>query len=521
MNVLENMEEKLLKRIDNLLERIDELNEQLKKQTETSNEENQLLREQVAYLTNKLFGKSSEKMVDPDGQLDLFSDDESFSLAETTEEKTEVEEIHYKRKKKIGHKAELIKDLPVRQVFLELPDEACTCDWCNTPMKKIGKNHVRDEIVFIPATMYKKEYYTYAYACPHCKKNDTDVIKRAEVPKAPIKNSLSSPTSLAQLHHQKTEMSLPYYRQEKEWANYGLKVSRKTLANWFILSSEKWLLPIWKRLKTKLLDEHYLHADETYYRVLDVDKTNTYYWLFQTAEAATHQIALYQHEKSRSGLIPKQFLERFTGFLHCDAYSGYQQVDGVKLVNCWAHLRRYFVDAKGVATKETKADQGIAFCQKLFEIEKRAKDVSSEERYEMRQKEAVPLLHGFWKWIESFTVLTGSKLGKAVNYAVNHKEGFMNFLLDGNCVISNNLAERSIRPTTIGRKNWLFSKSLRGAVANGLSYSIVQTAKLNGLSPTKYLTYLFEKLPNEPKIKNPEALDAYLPWSKEVQLNCK
>ena len=133
----------------------------------------------------------------------------------------------------------------------------------------------------------------------------------------------------------------------------------------------------------------------------------------------------------------------------------------------------------------------------------------------------MPILDEFWRWIESFHSLPGSKLGKAVGYAHNHKEGLMNFLKDGRCAISNNIAERSIRITTIGRKNWNFSTSERGAIANGISYSIIDTAKSNGLNPTKYLEYLFKNLPNLQDISNNEILEEYLPWANKVQLACK
>lgn len=132
--------------------------------------------------------------------------------------------------------------------------------------------------------------------------------------------------------------------------------------------------------------------------------------------------------------------------------------------------------------------------------------MTDDEKYQSRIEKSQPILDEFWQWIESFITFPGSKLGKAVNYALNLKEGLMTFMKDGRCDLSNNLAKRSIRPTTIGRKNWLFSASERGYTANGIAYSIVETAKANGLVPTKYLEYLFEKLPNVEDISNPEAI---------------
>ncbi|EQA5418138.1 transposase domain-containing protein [Enterococcus faecalis] len=172
------MEKHLMKSNDKLLEQIDKI----QKQNEAYAQELHLLREQVAYLTTKLFGRSTEKSEDLNGQLDLFNDDKLFNQAETTEEKTIVEEIKYKRKKQIGYKAALTKDLPVKEVYCELTNQDCQCDWCMSHMKPIGKEYVREEVVFSPATMYKKKYYRYAYACPNCKTDGADYIKKLPYP---------------------------------------------------------------------------------------------------------------------------------------------------------------------------------------------------------------------------------------------------------------------------------------------------------------------------------------------------
>ncbi|WP_288394919.1 IS66 family transposase [uncultured Vagococcus sp.] len=498
-----------------------ELEEELLKQNEALTNELSLLREQIDYLTKKIFGRSSEQSKDDKNQIDLFDDDSSFNLAETTEEKTVFEEISYKRKKKKGYKAELTKDLPVKEIHCDLHGQECTCDWCCTSLKHIGKTRVREEVIFVPAKMYKKVYYQHAYECPTCKKDGVDTIKKARVPKQPITHSLASPSVLAQLIHQKIEMSLPFYRQEKEWENYGLRVSRRTQSNWFITSCEKWLAPIWNELKNQLIKEKFIHADETHYHVLSSKKQKSYFWLFRTIEQTKYPIVLYHHELTRKSSVAQQFLNGFSGYLHCDGYSAYKSVDNAILVNCWAHVRRKFFEAKDSSSKNTPASQGVAYCDKLFQIEKEIKALTDDEKYQSRTEKSQPILDEFWQWIESFITLPGSKLGKAVNYALNLKEGLMTFMKDGSCALSNNLAERSIRPTTIGRKNWLFSASERGATANGIAYSIVETAKANGLVPTKYLEYLFERLPNVEDISNPETIQSYLPWTIQVQTACR
>ncbi|WP_086951698.1 MULTISPECIES: IS66 family transposase [Vagococcus] len=341
------------------------------------------------------------------------------------------------------------------------------------------------------------------------------------VPKQPITHSLASASILAHLFHQKIEMSLPFYRQEKEWESYGLRVPRRTQANWFITSCEKCLTPIWKELKKKLVKEELIHADETYYNVLSSEKQKSYFWLFRTIEQAEHPIILYYHDLSRKSSVAQQFLAEFSGYLHCDGYSAYKSIEKTTLVNCWAHVRRKFFEAKDSSSKNTPASQGGAYCDQLFHIEKEMKELSHQEKYDLRLAKSQPILNEFWQWIASFNALPGSKLGKAVNYALNMKAGLMNFLKDGRCALSNHLAERSIRPTTIGRKNWHFSASERGATANGIAYSIIETAKANDLVPVKYLEYLFIHLPNLEDNSTSNALEVYLPWSEQVQATCR
>lgn len=243
--------------------------------------------------------------------------------------------------------------------------------------------------------------------------------------------------------------------------------------------------------------------------------------MFRTIEKTDHPIILFKHEETRSGAVPQKFLHDFHGFLHCDAYGAYGTLKNVTLVNCWAHLRRKFFEAKATTAKTSKAQEGIVFCDKLFKLEREFEQLVPHEKYRERQLKSKPLLDEFWNWLGSFPTLNGSKLGKAVDYALNNKNGLMNFLLDGRCAISNNVAERNIRTTTIGRKNWNFSTSKKGAEANGIVYSLIETVKANGINPQKYFEFLFEKLPNLTDNLSSSVLEDYLPWANQIQMNCK
>jgi hypothetical protein len=330
--------------------------------------------------------------------------------------------------------------------------------------------------------------------------------------------------------HQKFVNALPLYRQEKEWESLGVSLSRATMANWILAASRDWLMPVVDLMHKKLLKEEHLHVDETTVQVMNEEgrknTTDSYMWVYATGQHSKNPIRIFEYQPGRSGKYPEEFLKEFKGYLHTDAYSGYNKVSGITRCLCWTHLRRYFVDAlpKDIQSPEaTLPSHGIVYCNKLFEIEKNLEKLSREERKSERLKQEKPVLDAFWSWINSIKtkVLPKSKLSEALKYALNQKEELMNYLKDGNCSISNNLAENSIRPFTIGRKNWLFSGSPKGATASATVYSIIESAKANGLNPYKYLYYIFSELPGVQFGQHPEFLEDYLPWSPEVQESCK
>ena len=238
---------------------------------------------------------------------------------------------------------------------------------------------------------------------------------------------------------------------------------------------------------------------------------------------------MYEYQPSRAKKHPKEFLKGFNGFLQTDGYPGYNSVENVTLVGCFAHARRGFADALKALPDDstlarTNAEEGIEFCNKLFKLEKEFKkeNLSPEERYKQRLEKSRPVLKDFLSWLKEKEkqTLPKSSLGKAISYCLNQWDKLEAFMLDGRCEISNNRAERAIKPFVIGRKNFLFSKSPKGAQASAVVYSIIETAKANNLNPFYYLTYLFEKLPNI-DLDNLEELDNLLPWSDSIPQECK
>lgn len=523
MTTLSEIESKLIEENKKLLLKLDQQIQLNHIQSQQVIEQSQLiqqLKEQVEYLTKKLFGFSSEKTKVDKNQLSLFEDptlEESEMIPEI------AEEITYHRCKPTGRKAELTKNLPVEEVHYERHGEDCSCDHCGQEMKPMGQKVIREEVCFIPAKLYKKVHISHTYACDcHDPLFESKPIRCADVPKAPIQRSLASPSTLAWLFHQKFELSLPIYRQEKEWESYGLEVSRRTLANWIITAAHDWLAPIYHDLADELKNQEVLHADETHYQILrrpdgKPATSEARIWLVRTIKDAKHPVIYYHADLTRARSVAVKLLDKFQGYLHCDGYSAYKSIPHTSLVGCWAHCRRKFQE---VSAEHGKAKIGLDYCNQIFRIERELQGLPPEERQKQRQRRVRPIIEAFYTFLESFHTVKG-KLRTAVTYAFNQKKELMTFLEDGRLEASNNLAEQAIKTVVIGRKNFLFSTSVKGAEANTIAYSIIETAKANGLNVYNYLTYLFEKLPNCEFQANPELLKDFLPWAKTIQENCK
>ena len=487
------------------------------------------LTEMVMLLRKEKFGPSSEKTPKQvDGQLSLFNEVEVEADA-SVPEPISKEVKGYVRKNPKTKREEIIKDLPVREILCETAKEEQYCDYCNSTLRPIGKEVVREELEYIPAKLQIVRYVRMSYECPRCKHTERPFIKKALTPTSLMNHSLASPSSVANVMYQKYVNSVPLYRQEKEWERMGLSLSRATMANWVIRCSQDYLMPVVEHLQKKLLERDIVHCDETPVQVLKEEgkkpQTKSYMWLYRTGDDGKPPVILYDYQPSRNGDHAVVFLKDFKGFVHSDGYSGYNKLTGITRCGCWAHLRRKFIEAipKKTGTDEplTNAEIGRDYCNQLFEIERDLKHLSPEDRRLKRLELEKPILEAFWCWLENLNVLNGSALGKAVTYAKNQRKYMENYLLDGRCSISNNAAENAIRPFTVGRKNWLFADTPKGASASAAVYSIIETAKANGLNVYTYLEYLLLYMPDTDWRNNPEELDMLMPWAEDVQAECK
>jgi len=486
------------------------------------------LTEMIMLLRKEKFGSSSEKTSKQiEGQLSLFNEAEIEADSSVAEPITK-DVSGYKRTNPKTKREELIKDLPIREVLCEIPDDELYCPNCFTDLKQIGKEVVREELEYIPAKVQIVRYVRMAYECPKCKHTEHPYIEKALTPTSLMNHSLASPSSVANVMYQKYVNAIPLYRQEKDWENMGISLSRATMANWVIRCTQDYLIPIVNHLQKELLSRDILHCDETPVQVLKEDgkkpQTKSYMWLYRTGNDNKPPVILYDYQPSRNGDHAVTFLKDFNGYIHSDGYAGYNKLTNVTRCGCWAHLRRKFIEAipskKDANAPLTSAEIGRDYCDQLFAIEKSLKDLSPEERKSKRLELEKPVLDAFWCWIKSLNVLKGSALGKAVIYALNQEPYMENYLLDGRCALSNNAAENAIRPFTVGRKNWLFADSPKGADASAVVYSIIETAKANNINVYTYLQYLLLYMPDTDWRNHPEYLENLMPWSEAIQAEC-
>ncbi len=510
-------------------EELQQQNEKLIRQNAELSAKLKWYEEQFRLAQHKRFGASSEK-TNPD-QLELSLFNEAEVLATPPGEEPMMEKVTYERRKQAGKREDDLSDLPVETVVYTLEESQQICACCGGSLHEMS-TETRSEIAIIPPQVKVIRNVRQVYGCRHCERNEVQTpIVTAPAPKPVYPGSLASPSILAHVMCQKYVDSLPLYRQEQMFARLGYKLSRQTMANWMIYGAEQWLAPLFAVLKVYLLRQSLLHADETTLQVLkEPDKSaesQSYLWLYRTGRGVAPAV-LYEYQRTRGGEHPRNFLAGFSGYLHVDGYTGYHKVAKVKLVGCWAHARRKFDEALSVAPPETRnnpesvAVQGLAFCNKLFALERGWTEVTPEERKTARQANSLPVVESYGKWLKQQRSRTTprSKAGEAIIYSLNQWEKLTAFLEDGRLELDNNRSERSIKPFVIGRKNWLFANTPRGAKASATIYSVIETAKENGLIPFNYLQYLFEQLPQLTGPLDAETLEPFLPWSDSLPANC-
>ena len=460
--------------------------------------QNEWLLEQLKLSKKKLFGRSSEQaeqMVME--QLSLtYNELEAYAFGTKAATEKQITVKAHERKRQSGNVLDVVPEgTPTEAVEHRLPENELTCSACGSKLVEIGKEvRVREDV-----------YYTYA--CKNCEQEtgEANIVKAVKEPSL-LPGSFASAEAVAYLATQKFVMYSPLYRLEQEFNRQGLRLSRQTMANWLLNISEKWLRPIYDTLREQLCRESVLHADETTLQVLkELGRSSTsksYMWLYRTSGCAKQAVVLYEYQPTRKAEHAEAFLKGFSGWLHADGYQGYHKLpENIRVVGCWAHARRKFDEALQTLPKEMQKDSpaaiGECYCSRLFKLEQAFAELTPEERYEKRLEQEKPVLDALLSWANETQAKTAPKsaLGRAIHYLLEQWPYLTRYLEDGRLELSNNRAERSIKPFVMGRKNWLFANTPGGAQASTVIYSLIETAKENKLGPYKYLLWVLQSAP--------------------------
>lgn len=483
-------------------------NDQLRAQLAERDRQISTLHERITLLLKGRFSPSSEKL-SPD-QLGLFNEAEDI-IADQSDDEEEITDVqgHTRRRKP---RISIPDSLPREEIVYDLSDADKVCPHDGTKLTVIGSED-HEQLDIIPAQIKVLRHKRLTYACPCCSSH----VVTARKPKQPIEKSIASPGLLAFVATSKYADALPLYRQSEIFKRIGIDMDRTNLANWMIKCGEL-VQPLINLLNDTLQQQPCLHMDETTLQVLDepgkTAQSKSYMWVMRST--GTQSACVFHYSDSRAQSVPLRLLSSDTPAIMVDGYEWYQKACDeyqITRLGCWAHARRKFKEAKDVQPKGKigKADQGLNYIQKLYGIEQQTKDMPPDKRRAVRQEKAVPILEALNVWMKKslITVAPKTSIGKALVYLNNQWDRLTGYVEEGHYPIDNNAAERAIRPYAIGRKNWLFSKSQAGATASANLYSLIETARANGLNEYDWLKQIFNVLPNAQSLADIEAL---LPW---------
>lgn len=494
------------------------------------------LLEQLKLKNRKIFSSSSEKTSAICSELPIFNEPEAIFDELTPEEKFPQPSCRNKKQK--GHKENLLKELPTQTEEIKLGETEQICSCCGKQMHEMGFDE-REELIAV--TQYKVRLIReYKYSCRHCEQIAAETFKivKAKGPRPVIEKSYASAELLAHIIGQKYFNASSLYRIERSFALSGLDISRQTMSNWMIYLYEKYFSQFYDCLYREFLKQDIIQADETAVQVLREEgkdgKKKSYMWVYRTSGEAPN-IVLYDYQPTREGNNVFNFLKNFTGkYLQSDGFEGYQKaikkwsekdengnaLKDIKLMGCWAHARRKFVEAVEVlpAPERDKLNNlavaGLRYINDLYKIYNESWD--DEKARSRRLEQLKEHLDKIQDWMKKKEVLPKTHSGRAVQYLRNQWPKLITFLENENISLDNNAAERAIRLFVMGRKNWLFAVTPSGAKASAVIYSIIQTAQANRLNPIKYIEYLLSEFPNL-NMSDENVFEKFTPWNEQIQ----
>lgn len=464
--------------------------------------------EQFKLAQQRQFSRSTERN---EQQLEMhFDEAEAVPVEELPQEENTLTITYTRNKPK---RRSLPADLLREVIEHDISEQEKQCE-CGCLKQRIGEE-VTEQLEIVPAQLKVIQHVRPKYACNRCDEG----VSVAPMPRLFLPKSMATPSLVAHTLVSKYQDHLPLYRQENIWQRMGIELARNTLCGWVMAAAEV-CMPMRDALLNALLTSGYLQADETPVQVMnEPNRKNTstsYMWLYRSAKP-DKKVILFDYRETRQALWPKELLQDFKGFLQTDGYKGYDWVGtspDIIHLGCMAHARRPFVELTKLAKNPGKSHQAVAFFQKLYAIEKIARDANytPEQRYALRLEKAMPILDKMNEWLDQSLLhaVPQSKLSNALLYMRERWTELTRYLTDGSLEIDNNGAENQIRPFALGRKNWLFSASPRGAHASALFYSLIATAVANGWNPFNYLLLLFENIRH---CKTPADYRSLLPFN--------
>ncbi len=492
---------------------------ELRARVEARDQRIRLLEEALRVLKANTYGPSRERLSVAAGQVELFNEIEAtLDITDAVGMEPELKATPLREDKSAGGKpgrTKLASHLPRVEIRHELTAAERQCG-CGGVLAEIGAD-VSEQIDYVPAKVQVLRHVRVKYACPGCEQ----CVKTAALPEYILPKTNASPGLLAQLVTSKYVDSLPLYRQEAMFERHGVRLPRATQAAWMIGLTVP-LQPLLNLMDERLRSSGYVRIDETRVQVLNSDKApSALHWMWvRVAGPKQQRIILFDYDPSRGGKVADGLIEGCSGYLQSDGYQAYEGVSaraGLIHVGCFAHARRRFFEAlKALPNAQRKqasaAHQAVRRIDALYLIERQIKDLDDEGRTRIRREEAVPQLASLHEWAAKMQheTMPSGKLGEALGYLITQWPKLVRYVEDPRLAIDTNLAENAIRPFALGRRNWLFADTVKGAKASAALYSVVSTARANGLEPHAYLRRLFAELP---KAKTVEDFEAMLPFN--------
>lgn len=509
-------------------------------QLEQLNANMERLIEQISIANQQRFGRHSERLDVIDGQLDLFNEAEALSEEAGNVPEPSIDEAlsqHPKRKKKTGTRDADLSGLPEESIIHSVPEEKLIEHFGEGCYRKLPDESYK-RLRYTPASWTVELHTVEVYVGTDGLRQDE--FLRGDRPKDLLRNSIVTPSLEAAILNGKYVNSIPLYRMEQEFQRNGVYISRQNMANWTILCAERYLKPVYDRLKEELFRYHVTQADETPVEVINDGRSagsTSYMWVHRSGEYYKDRpVVLYEYQKTRHHKHPEEFYKGFKGILVTDGLAQYHlledHLEGLTNANCWAHARRDFSDAvKAIKdpelAKRSTAYQALVRIAAIYKLDESLKELTPRQRLKERQKHVKPLVEEYFAWVKDVldSQLPKGATASGLHYSINQEKYLWVFLNDGEIPIDNSASERAIRTFCIGKKNWVFIDSVKGAEASAIIYSISETAKLNSLSTYNYFNHLLTELPKlidrEGNVSNAKALESLLPWAEELPDICR